>query len=52
MHYWGIVCSVCRDAKDSKDFTKDFIKKVGLELEETTPIGENCGICISNSKNY
>jgi len=52
MHYWGIVCSVCKNAKDSKDFPKDFIKQISLELEDSSPIASTCGVCLSNLKNY
>ena len=52
MHYWGIVCSVCKDARDSKDFDKHFTKQINLELEKSSPIVNICRICISKSKNY
>ena len=52
MHYWGIVCSVCKNAKDSKDFPKDFIKQISLELEDSSQIANTCGVCLSNLKNY
>ena len=52
MHYWGIVCSICKDAKDSKDFSRDFIRRIALELEDSSPIANTCGVCISNLKNF
>jgi hypothetical protein len=52
MHYWGIVCSVCKNAKDSKDFTRDFVKKIDLELEQSKPIAGICETCISDAGNY
>ena len=52
MHYWGIVCSVCKKARDSKDFSKDFIQQITVELENSSPIADTCGTCVSNLKNY
>jgi hypothetical protein len=52
MHYWGIVCSACKKAKDSKDFPKDLIKQITLELEDSSPITDTCSACVSNLKNY
>lgn len=52
LHYWGIVCSVCKDAKDSKDFSREFIRRITLELEDISPIANKCLVCISNLKNF
>jgi hypothetical protein len=51
LHYWGIVCFQCENARDSKDFSKEFMKKINSEIEEIIPIGTICEICISNIDN-
>lgn len=52
LHYWGIVCTLCKNAKDSKDFSKDFIKAINFELEYSKPIKNSCLVCVSNVKNF
>jgi tetratricopeptide (TPR) repeat protein len=45
MHYWGLVCDVCKTATDSKDFEKRYFTFISTDLEKNYPVEELCGQC-------
>ena len=45
MHYWGLVCDVCKTATDSKDFEKKSFTFISADLEKNYPVVELCSHC-------
>lgn len=45
MHYWGLVCDVCKTATDSKDFEKKSFTFIASDLEKNYPVVELCSHC-------
>lgn len=45
MHYWGLVCDVCKTATDSKDFEKKSFTLISNDLEKNYPVVELCSHC-------
>ena len=45
MHYWGLVCDVCKTATDSKDFEKKSFTFISADLEKNYPVAELCSHC-------
>lgn len=45
MHYWGLVCDVCKTATDSKDFEKKSFSFISADLEKNYPVVELCSHC-------
>jgi tetratricopeptide (TPR) repeat protein len=45
MHYWGLVCDVCKTATDSKDFEKKSFTFISTDLEKNYPVVELCSHC-------
>jgi tetratricopeptide (TPR) repeat protein len=48
MHYWGLVCDVCKTATDSKDFEKRYFTLISTDLEKNYPVEELCRQCNSS----
>jgi tetratricopeptide (TPR) repeat protein len=48
MHYWGLVCDVCRTATDSKDFEKKLFNLISSDLEKNYPVLALCSLCNSS----
>ena len=48
MHYWGLVCDVCKTATDSKDFEKKSFTFISNDLEKNYPVVELCSRCNSS----
>jgi tetratricopeptide (TPR) repeat protein len=48
MHYWGLVCDVCKTATDSKDFDKKQFTFISDDLEKNYPVIELCSYCDSS----
>ena len=47
MHYWALVCDVCKTATDSADFDKKQFKSISDDLEKNYPVIELCNHCDS-----
>jgi tetratricopeptide (TPR) repeat protein len=47
MHYWALVCDVCKTATDSADFDKKQFKSISDDLEKNYPVIELCSHCNS-----
>ena len=47
MHYWALVCDVCKTATDSADFDKKKFKSISDDLEKNYPVIELCNHCDS-----
>ena len=47
MHYWALVCDVCKTATDSADFDKKLFKSISDDLEKNYPVIELCNHCDS-----
>jgi tetratricopeptide (TPR) repeat protein len=47
MHYWALVCDVCKTATDSADFDKKQFKSISDDLEKNYPVIELCSHCDS-----
>lgn len=47
MHYWALVCDVCKTATDSADFDKKQFKSISDDLEKNYPVIELCNHCNS-----
>ena len=45
MHYWGLVCDVCKTATDSKDFDRVTFKAISADLDENYPVDKLCKKC-------
>jgi tetratricopeptide (TPR) repeat protein len=45
MHYWGLVCDICKTATDSKDFDRKAFSFIASDLEENFPVIELCSNC-------
>ena len=48
MHYWALVCDVCKTATDSADFDKKQFKSISDDLEKNYPVIELCSYCDSS----
>jgi tetratricopeptide (TPR) repeat protein len=48
MHYWALVCDVCKTATDSADFDKKQFKSISDDLEKNYPVIELCSYCGSS----
>lgn len=45
MHYWALVCDVCKTATDSKDFEKKAFTFISSNLEKNFPVVDLCSQC-------
>ncbi len=45
MHYWALVCDVCRTATDSIDYDRREFTFIAGDLDERFPVGELCRFC-------
>jgi tetratricopeptide (TPR) repeat protein len=45
MHYWALVCDVCKTATDSIDYDKKEFSFITGDLEERFPVAELCVVC-------
>ena len=50
MHYWALVCDVCRTASDSIDFAKVDFSFISGDLDENFPVMELCPTCKNSSE--
>jgi tetratricopeptide (TPR) repeat protein len=51
MHYWALVCDICKTATDSKDFDKKAFTFISSDLEENFPVTELCSDCKPTNSN-
>ena len=45
MHYWALVCDMCKTATDSKDFEKKAFTFISSNLEKKFPVVDLCSHC-------
>jgi tetratricopeptide (TPR) repeat protein len=45
MHYWGLVCDICKTAKDSQNFEKKVFSSISADFEKNFPVVELCSYC-------
>ena len=47
MHYWALVCDICKTATDSIDYDKKEFSFISSDLEENFPVVGLCGVCLN-----
>jgi tetratricopeptide (TPR) repeat protein len=45
MHYWALVCDICKTGTDSKDFDKKYFILISSSLEKNFPVVDLCSSC-------